>query len=715
MRLKIFFLSLIFVFSNLIAQDYPEVSIRDIQFAPVDSLLLYGGRNSEPKPNFLGDTVIVTGVVMNSPHQDADPTKPRSLHSGAPAFYLQDTAYAAWSGILVRDIKVYGTGEQSVFATLDSGLVVKLLGVVGEYYTTTQFNAINFTGADVLGIMKRPEPVTLTLDSLVQIGSALPKYEAEKWEGVYVEIKNVTTFERLAIGYNTFKIMDENSSNIVVGNVAAHWRTTSAPLDGTSIESVRGYIETRNNITNGWFMLNPVYPDDIEYGDISPPNIYNVLRDNAVVNYGQTVNITATIVDSDNTADVKDAKLYYSVNDGEYISVDLTKSATDDTTWSASIPAVNDSALVKYYLEAVDMDDAINRSPSNFETSPYFYLVLNRNLTIQDVQYSPFGSGYSAYNNYEITVQGVVTADTSDIQGDGASISPQVYIQNGPGPWSGVQIFGTQADVLQKRDLVTVTGIVNESFGITRIGTLEKGVKVTKDQSGVDLPGATVISTADISASTSGKLPAESYEGVLVMYKNITVLRENADGNPGADQGTGGNRNFGEMVVADASNVQTRVELQDGTHDYHNFWDTSLENTGTRITNEDKFESIMGIMFYSFSNYKLVPRNNGDFIGHLVVGVNDNIEIPSSFTVSQNYPNPFNPTTTIVFSIPTSENVQIRVFNLLGQVVKEITNQRFSAGTHNVNFSAGNLSSGLYIYQVSAGKHNSVNKMMLLK
>ncbi|MBU2505985.1 MAG: hypothetical protein KJ799_04590, partial [Bacteroidetes bacterium] len=120
MRLKLFALSLALIFSNLIAQDYPEVSIRDIQFAPVDSLLLYGGRNSEPKPNFFRDTVIVTGVVMNSPYQNVDPTGTRTLHSGAPAFYIQDTASTDWSGVIVRDPEL-----SSSFAILDSGIVVK--------------------------------------------------------------------------------------------------------------------------------------------------------------------------------------------------------------------------------------------------------------------------------------------------------------------------------------------------------------------------------------------------------------------------------------------------------------------------------------------------------------------------------------------------------------------------------------------------------------
>ncbi len=90
------------------------------------------------------------------------------------------------------------------------------------------------------------------------------------------------------------------------------------------------------------------------------------------------------------------------------------------------------------------MDNATSTNPSNSNNS-YFYLVLNRPLTIQDVQYSPFGSGFSGYNGYEVTVSGIVTADTTDIEGDGFNIGPQVYLQDGTTPWSGIQIFGIRS------------------------------------------------------------------------------------------------------------------------------------------------------------------------------------------------------------------------------------------------------------------------------
>ncbi|MBK7378610.1 MAG: T9SS type A sorting domain-containing protein [Ignavibacteriales bacterium] len=94
--------------------------------------------------------------------------------------------------------------------------------------------------------------------------------------------------------------------------------------------------------------------------------------------------------------------------------------------------------------------------------------------------------------------------------------------------------------------------------------------------------------------------------------------------------------------------------------------------------------------------------------------------VPSIFELAQNFPNPFNPNTSIKFTLPEKSRVKISVYNLLGQIVSEITNADFSAGINEVNFKAENLSSGIYVYLLEAtGINGSVysasRKMTLLK
>ncbi len=98
-----------------------------------------------------------------------------------------------------------------------------------------------------------------------------------------------------------------------------------------------------------------------------------------------------------------------------------------------------------------------------------------------------------------------------------------------------------------------------------------------------------------------------------------------------------------------------------------------------------------------------------------VNSVRDLDELANKFELSQNYPNPFNPSTLIKFSIPKSNKVTLKVYNLLGQEVKTLINREMNAGTYEVKFNASQLASGIYFYTINAGNFTSTKKMMLLK
>jgi len=95
----------------------------------------------------------------------------------------------------------------------------------------------------------------------------------------------------------------------------------------------------------------------------------------------------------------------------------------------------------------------------------------------------------------------------------------------------------------------------------------------------------------------------------------------------------------------------------------------------------------------------------------------DEIEITFnlSYQLNQNHPNPFNPSTTISYSLPKSTQVNLVVYNALGQQVVELVNETMDAGTHQVNFDASQLTSGMYFYKIQTGDFSKTMKMMLLK
>jgi hypothetical protein len=86
-----------------------------------------------------------------------------------------------------------------------------------------------------------------------------------------------------------------------------------------------------------------------------------------------------------------------------------------------------------------------------------------------------------------------------------------------------------------------------------------------------------------------------------------------------------------------------------------------------------------------------------------------------NYALYQNYPNPFNPVTRIKYSLPQRENVKLIVYDILGNIVKVLRNQEQNAGSYEVNFDAGGLSSGVYFYTIQTGKYFETKKMILLK
>jgi hypothetical protein len=87
---------------------------------------------------------------------------------------------------------------------------------------------------------------------------------------------------------------------------------------------------------------------------------------------------------------------------------------------------------------------------------------------------------------------------------------------------------------------------------------------------------------------------------------------------------------------------------------------------------------------------------------------------PSSFSLSQNYPNPFNPSTMIKYSIPTSEFVTLKVFDVLGTEVATLVNEEKPAGGYEVEFN-GKYSSGVYFYKLQVGSFVETKKMVLMR
>jgi hypothetical protein len=90
-------------------------------------------------------------------------------------------------------------------------------------------------------------------------------------------------------------------------------------------------------------------------------------------------------------------------------------------------------------------------------------------------------------------------------------------------------------------------------------------------------------------------------------------------------------------------------------------------------------------------------------------------QLVRNFYLHQNHPNPFNPKTVISWQLAVSSDVELGVYNLLGQKVATLVSEKMPAGYHEVEFNGQNLSSGIYLYRIQAGEWQDVKKMIFLK
>ena len=156
---------------------------------------------------------------------------------------------------------------------------------------------------------------------------------------------------------------------------------------------------------------------------------------------------------------------------------------------------------------------------------------------------------------------------------------------------------------------------------------------------------------------------------------------------------------------------------QDGT------WNDPI-NLGSKIntSDEDGVPQISPDGKYFFfttvksGDYAYTPYwVDASVIYDLITDINDEPINPIGFNLFQNYPNPFNPSTTIKYEINTQSHVKLIITNFLGEVVLEAINEMKDAGNYEYNFYADMLSSGIYFYQLVAGKFLETKKMILLR
>lgn len=114
----------------------------------------------------------------------------------------------------------------------------------------------------------------------------------------------------------------------------------------------------------------------------------------------------------------------------------------------------------------------------------------------------------------------------------------------------------------------------------------------------------------------------------------------------------------------------------------------------------------------SIVNPIIFTSSNGILEKSVFSGITDNVH---EYRLLDNYPNPFNPSTSITYSVPEEQIVELKIYNVQGKEVVQLVNDRQSAGIYKVRWDASGVSSGIYFYTISAGEFRQTRKMLLLR
>ena len=165
---------------------------------------------------------------------------------------------------------------------------------------------------------------------------------------------------------------------------------------------------------------------------------------------------------------------------------------------------------------------------------------------------------------------------------------------------------------------------------------------------------------------------------------------------------------YGNIFDTTASSVFTSKTTDYGLTWINNqFINQSNFIVGSELLNENNWYLCGG----SLNSQGCVLHSTNGGVGITQIGNS----IPEKFHLYQNYPNPFNPKTVINYELRVTGNALLKVFDVLGNEVSTLVNEKQNAGTYSVDFDGSGLASGVYFYKLAAGEFSEVKRMLLLK
>lgn len=609
----------LFIFSLIqtaFAQTYPLVSLDSVQWiSPQD---LGSGNDLSYKH---GDTIQFEGTVTLNPCyyglssgsrigtfvQTDDPAQPwRALH-----VLIENGLLAGYPGTL-EDLN----NDTKFIDNFKIGNKVKASGIVTNFSNMTQIILLPLQST-IQSIGTMPAPMVTTIDQFMQSdgggGQLLQKTTGEQFESTYIELQNVTVVDVQPSGQRFFWSLQDGAGNKMQVRDLSGWlrndanddhcngfgsgnsatpTTFSPPPLGSNLAWVRGIVLEYN----GLYYITPRDTTDIGPIAAAPPVVSNITRNPVVATSTQAVGIEAKIVDPDGV--VVATELYYSYGLGNTSFTKTIFTSQGNDKYAGAIPGPSvDSTYVNFWIRAIGDNDDTTDFPSTNSTA-MFYLTLDNGINkISHIQNTPSLNGSSIWTNDSIPSMNIQCIVTSSMNTWDLGI---VTVQDEEAPWSGIFLFrvpGDGLDQLKRGDSIRIeSGKVIENFNLTYI----TNVKYSLLGQGTMPNPITTVNPDSINMMKFNH--AEAHEGVLLRFNNATVVDTNADW-------VVSSANFGEFNINTDVNATTGLRVDDFSNDLaFNFNVDSLTEGST-------LSFIQGPLYYSFSNFKLLPRNLSDIGG----------------------------------------------------------------------------------------------------
>jgi hypothetical protein len=619
----------------------------------------------------VGDLVTVEGVALSSSEH---------FYSGShSSFYLIDPEGGDYSGVLVYH------PDPDVFDVY-VGDMLRITGTVAEYATSSDGIESNMTELvpsdpndpelfDTID-WEIPLPDPVMVDMYVLDPIRHNEHLAENIEGMLVEIHNAVVVDISAPpNWRQFTVADPDGNQAVIRTAAADLSDYGRPPLGASFELIKGVIyDVYAN-----YNVMPRSSSDLVLA-VGPPVISGTEIGPCGATPADLISITTNV--SDDTF-VDEAFVYYRANGGAWQGpFDMSRNPDSPVGFMADLPAQPDGTLLEIYLQAFDDADPANESfaPAegpDAESFPALYVSGGTVTSCNEIQSSTFADGSTYYQCHVAELTGYISAGTTDLGFTEEDTFRNFIFTDADGEYGAIYIYNAQNhDIwlgdLERGDQISITGEITEYNGLTEL-TYITAFELLSSENDVN---ATALALNDFHSD------AEPWESVLVELSDVSVIED---------------AGFGEWLIADGSGEQIVMD--------------NLGSYDLEIAAGSTADALRGFITYSYGAWKIAPRANDDFDNFSDIDE----QLVASFELLANYPNPFNPVTMISFNLDMLSDVELSIFNLLGEKVATLHSGYLTPGTHEFSFDASELASGTYFAKLSTQNEQQQQKMLLIK